>query len=335
MINIEVFNDNKSEIIIDQFKSLILQENFLRPNSFSLVLNFKYKYIIKPDTYFLIENKFYYVDRVESDGLNIRIAGKGLAQLADRQIIKGTFIKSAKPTIICKELCNNYVTYFDNQCIVSSPDITETIQYQKSYGNILEEVTNLCLTYDFGFVEEPTNLLMPSCKLIFHSGNDVSANVEFSVFNDNLIAENYENINYNYKNVAYVYGEGEGTARKNVIVNDHITGLNRRELYVDARDLQQGNLTDAAYLNLLRMRGRQKLAEYQKSFKIEGFIDINDELFKYGIDYKVGDFISVNSKKFNLKRKQRLISMVRTWDRAGFHMDPVFDFDAPIIFLRR
>lgn len=66
-----------------------------------------------------------------------------------------------------------------------------------------------------------------------------------------------------WRNYAYVLGEGEGAARVQVIV-DQTAGGPRRELYVDASDLQRGEMTLAAYQAQLAARGAAKLAEFRR-----------------------------------------------------------------------
>lgn len=66
-----------------------------------------------------------------------------------------------------------------------------------------------------------------------------------------------------WRNYAYVLGEGEGAARRQVEVDQ--TGTDERlELYVDASDLQQGALTNTQYDALLAARGAAKLAESRR-----------------------------------------------------------------------
>lgn len=101
-----------------------------------------------------------------------------------------------------------------------------------------------------------------------------------------------------YKNFAYVAGEGEGSAR--VIVEVDLRSSadeERREVYVDARDLQSTYQDDAGdehtytadqYRALLRQRGLEKLAEYQKIETVNGDVDPNANL-TYGVDFDLGD----------------------------------------------
>lgn len=78
------------------------------------------------------------------------------------------------------------------------------------------------------------------------------------------VARRFERNIADWCNFAYVLGEGEGDARVQVTV-DETDGAARRELYVDARDLQRtidGVTTPLAdYQALLAQRGREKLAE--------------------------------------------------------------------------
>ena len=61
----------------------------------------------------------------------------------------------------------------------------------------------------------------------------------FSRDYDNLYNQEYTDDVNNLRTTALVAGEGEGADREIVVVNDNYSGLDRYELYVDARDLQQ------------------------------------------------------------------------------------------------
>lgn len=69
-------------------------------------------------------------------------------------------------------------------------------------------------------------------------------------------------------NYAYVLGEGEGSERVQVTV-DQRAGAELRELYVDARDLQRDDLTLEQYQDVLRARGAEKLAEARRLDYVE------------------------------------------------------------------
>lgn len=97
----------------------------------------------------------------------------------------------------------------------------------------------------------------------------------------------------NYRNVAVVAGEGEGSARVFEVVDKAEAGEQKRHLWVDARDLQQE--TDESiddYRLKLRQRGLEKLAETVKIVNIEIEIE-DDEAQQIGTEYDIGDIVTV------------------------------------------
>ena len=93
-------------------------------------------------------------------------------------------------------------------------------------------------------------------------------------------------------------------------MNEGFSGLDRKELYVDARDLQstidETTLTTEQYNNLLTTRGNEKLSEKQAILLLDGDVNINSELYKYGTDYNLGDKVSVYSERFRVSTVKTL-----------------------------
>lgn len=113
-----------------------------------------------------------------------------------------------------------------------------------------------------------------------------------------------------FKNVAYVAGAGEGTARKYVIVGD-TTGIDRYELWVDARDLQQeytddsGNnvtLTNAQYTEVLKSRGLSKLNEHLRAKSFNGEVDPAN----FRTEFYLGDIVSCRSERYGYRIDARI-----------------------------
>lgn len=141
-----------------------------------------------------------------------------------------------------------------------------------------------------------------------------------------------------FKNVAIVAGEGEGSARTvRTVALGNVTGENRRELYVDARDIQREyqqatfagydekgqpiytyetkTYTNAQYNALLDARGREKLAEHLKDFSIT--CDIVQNNIEFGTDYLLGDRMPVNLKDYGIKASAALSSANRIYEKEG------------------
>lgn len=332
---IEVFNDGKSVHLLDSWERLKITENWYSTNAFELDIGYSKDLIrmIIPETVLLIEGLFYYVDRVKSDGNKITISGRSLGHRINRRIIKHNYKRQGRPAFIAYDLIRSYVEFMN---VVQPSSFGNSIRYQDSYGNVLESVEALCETYDFGFVENPKTIYEPSVEISFVEGRDVSDVVEFSTHFENLMGDNYENSTYDEANMAYVFGEGEGADRKMVLINNNLTGLARKELYVDARDIQSKDgsttLTPAQYEAELIQRGLEKLSARSKILTLDGTIDVNDKLYTLGKDYRLGDIVTIRSEKFNLRKKQRITKLEKTWDKEGFHLDPVFGKEAPTIF---
>jgi hypothetical protein len=141
----------------------------------------------------------------------------------------------------------------------------------------------------------------------------------------------YDRDESEYKNYAYVAGEGEGAARKKVEV-DIRTDPNeeRREIYVDARDLQQTtdehSYTDAQYLDLLRQRGKEKLAEYDLIETVSSNIETLANLV-YGVDYDLGDRCTYQNLDVGIECTKRITEIEEVYEGAKVTLNITFGTD--------
>lgn len=137
-------------------------------------------------------------------------------------------------------------------------------------------------------------------------------------------------------NFAYVAGEGEGSAR--VIVEVDLRSSadeERRELYVDARDLQSTYQDDAGdehtytadqYKALLRQRGLEKLAEYQKIETVNGDVDPNANL-TYGVDFDLGDLCTYRYADVGIETTKRITEIQEVYEGSKQTLSVVFGND--------
>lgn len=348
-MEIEVFkpiNNNyeyESIDIIDTFNHLQTIERFKSYNDFELKVALNRKYIenLRPETILLIDDVFYFIDDVDGQDYDLMIQGKSLVAKSKGRIIDTNYNRQARPEIIGYDLLNHFVVNPTADGLkvkfLSLSNVlnlgTPSIRYQNSYGEVMESIEELCTTYGYGFIESPSGIYNPSSRIEFVAVDDVSDVVEFSVENENLLGESYKNNNFDEANVAIVLGEGEGSERRRVVVNNHIVGLERKEIYVDARDIQSEvddvQLSNAEYDQLLRERGIAKLAERNKVLALESEINTRDQLFIYGEDYGLGSRVSVKSSKYQLKYKAVIESVTKTWDSTGHYIEPQFGDRTP------
>lgn len=182
-------------------------------------------------------------------------------------------------------------------------------------------------------------------KFIFHTwqGTNRSAqqstnpHVIFSKDRENVLTQDYVESDSDYKNVAIVAGEGEGTARTYVTVNDEISGFERLETFVDARDLQstyrdennqEVTLTTTEYQEILTERGKNKLTEYQRIITFESEVDLYSNGV-YGVDYFLGDKVSVKNDELGIILHTRIISANEKTTREGTTLQVSFGSNVP------
>ena len=115
------------------------------------------------------------------------------------------------------------------------------------------------------------------------------------------------------------------------------TGFQRRDLYIDARDLQSDSdpdnpLTEEEYTAVLTARGREKLAENQlvRSFSAE--IKTYDPTYIYGEDFFLGDTITVTDERLGLTVDAVVQGAERTVSAQGETLTLTLGFGPPTIY---
>ncbi len=133
-----------------------------------------------------------------------------------------------------------------------------------------------------------------------------------------------------YKNFAFVAGEGEGAGRTVVTVDLREPGEERKELYVDARDLQQDNCrgADAAetYRAQLIQRGKEKLAEYRRVETISSNIDYRANL-AYRKDFDLGDYCTYINTETDISTDKRITEITETYEGGVAGLSVTFGTD--------
>lgn len=205
---------------------------------------------------------------------------------------------------------------------------TERMEMQVTGDNLLEVVTKLCKTYGYGFkitLDEKRQFVFQLYKGTDRSYNQTeNPYVIFSPDFDNLLTVDYSADKSNYKNVALVAGEGEGTARKTAIVGD-ASGIRRYEYFVDARDLStnNGEISEDTYNVQLTERGIENLSTLGIQELFSGSIapDVN---YAYKQDYNLGDVVQIENE-FGISAAPRIIEIIECEDDNGYSLTPTFD----------
>ena len=263
------------------------------------------------------------------------VVSRGNVEIAVRTLVKNCLITAADAT--------RNVSFIKLGALANLPAIIETStgdngDTQTSYKGLLDYTENLLKTYGYG-----AKLILVNDKNLYYivySGTDRSITTSnpiiFSQEFDNLLNSDYLFNQAQYKNVALCGGAGEGTARKYVLVGGNQTGLNRRETFIDGSSNsetytdEQGQTqtySDSVYLNMLKTTATAGLSELIPNESFKGDIDIVNTYLKYGIDYNLGDIVTVEDNKMNLYKNCRITGVTEVQDDNGYSIKIKFDND--------
>ncbi len=209
---------------------------------------------------------------------------------------------------------------------------TQTINKQVTYKNLLEEVENLALVGELGLKVEYENeqLVFKMYEGIDRTTNQsINSPAIFAREFENVLTQEYEESTRNLKNTALIAGEGEGAARILTTIENG-TGKDRFELYVDARDLQQEEMTAQEYEVVLQSRGQSNLAEYTESGAFESEVDTNSNL-TYKKDFDLGDKVTCLNKKWNIILHTRITEVKEIYENDGFKLEITFGNRTPTL----
>ena len=273
-----------------------------------------------------------------SNGDTLEVKGTSIEKILDRRIVWNQTNSRSSET--AEDFIRRIV---DENCINPSdqarkmPDLilgerkgfTEKIDKQVTGDSVLKVVSEICIAYGYGF----KITLNDSKKLVFelYKGTDRSYEqsenpvVEFSPSFGNLIESEYIFDKSNYRNIALVGGEGEGTERKyHTVGNNAVTGLDRYEMFVDARDIStnNGEIADSEYLLLLAEKGYEVLAENSYTESFEGSVETK-RLYIYKEHYQMCDIIQTKNK-YGISATARIVGIIESENKNGYHVVPTF-----------
>ena len=294
----------------------------------------------------------------------ITASGREAKQIVDRRIIKEAAILNKDANLVREiktKLFDKNLTIDDEE----NPRKIKGFVFVDTSDTIIKKVENETqVTYDnlFDYTEEVYIKYGIGAKLRFnrntkemlytiYEGEDRSNTLVFSRGNENLLSTNYIEDWTEYKTCALVGGEekeynethpttGEVintyTTRAMLDITDNNEDIDKREVYVDARDLQseyeektlndQGvEITntryydDATYNAMLKERGLEKLAsENNKKIEFTGEIDVTNDRYKFNLDYYLGDIVKIRDDDFGTEILVRVSKFIKVQNDEGY-----------------
>lgn len=331
--------------VLEDYMSMIWTPRFYTTGDFEICTNITEQaidfikigyYVIRADD----ENVGIIEDvniQVNDDGAEILVAtGRFLGSILERRIV-------AQQTQFTNQTVGAVIFGLIDQNIIN-PTITERaipnfilgegetlgpeITKQITGDNIMNAISELCQTYSLGF----KITLNDDNQFVFdlYEGTDrsydQSANpyVIFSPDYDNVMSLQYEENYQGVKTNVLVAGEGEGLDRKTTWVGNSATaGLERYEVYKDARDLSSNNgeIPEATYMEQLAERGQEDLVTFTTAFT--GEVDFSG--IEYRKDVNLGDIVTIENKRWGVSMNCRLVEIIESVDETGaYTINPTF-----------
>lgn len=300
-INLYDENLHRIAIIDERFVSCLWSEGYNTTENFTLELQEteEYKKKLKSDCYVGRNDRktLMVIKTVEIANNKIIASGKQATQVLDDVAFIGTINEGSKIDSSIEKAYNNS-NKFKNVEIVSS-GLSETYKHQISNKHFLKLCETMCQSEDIGFRSVKNN---GTINIEFYKPEQ-KPNLLFSQKFGNLSIDSIKLSTSVFKNYAIVLGEGEGENRIRVDV-DQTNGNERRELIVDAKDIQkEENETVESYNQRLMARGAEKLLECQKILNVAFMPFAKD----FGTKYDLGDILTVLLPEYGIKLQSRVV----------------------------
>ncbi|MDO4292058.1 MAG: siphovirus ReqiPepy6 Gp37-like family protein [Eubacteriales bacterium] len=339
----------ESVAVVDVFESCIWTDRYRQCGDFEIYtpMDVSLLAFLKPDYYLWSQDSEHTMIietlNIETDtenGAHLKVEGRSLESILDRRIIWGQKVlkgnlqdeieKLLNETIISPSIAERKISNFVFQK-TDDPTITAlTIDAQYTGDILYDVIKNLCEDNKIGFkiVLNDQNEFVFSLYTGKNRSYDQIENpyVIFSPSYENIINSNYLESKKSLKNVTLVAGEGEGASRRTTIVGSG-KGLERRELFTDARDISSdtgdNHLSDSEYMNQLVQRGKENLSENIATKTFEGEVEAT-QMFKYNSDFFIGDIVQIENE-YGHTGKAYISEFIMSQDKNEISNYPTFE----------
>ncbi len=265
-----------------------------------------------------------HIELSQTDKEIITVSGRFATILLARRIIWGTeTLNGNLPACVQTLLDHHILDPADanrkiNFVSFAAPPISVSINTQISYRNLMHAVTGLCDAANVGIktvfspVERDFAITLYECAV---------SQAVFSREYENLTEQTYIQSHVDYADTALIGGEGEGMNRTFVSIIG-ASGEQRREVFVDAKDLRQEDF-GSGYADALIFRGQSRLSELAMVQSFDAAVNPHGNL-KYKEDFDLGQLVQVLSKKWGVALAARITELEESYDRDGQSLNIVF-----------
>ena len=384
-MRLEVFDFELNRLgLIEIYSSINYTLKFIDVGSFELkcAINEQNVKLIQKNRFLWIEDEvcgiIQYISSSTDDG-TITAKGKLAKEMLNWRWVYPCFVKTGEPAALAESIVNIHcvnpseskrkmrgLVIGNAGYVINKPHIT----YQKTGDTVLTSVQNISTANNLGFEiyfnprnVNPFKFVMLEGKDRTIGNKDGNKPVVFSRDFENIVSGSYEYNDDSFRNVALVAGEvtdgsnNENAARTFLVVDqagsENVSSFYRKELYVDARDLQseyseevttkddEGNditetvqkkMTEQEYNATLSNRGFEKMGEtlVEESYESQIRTDART-IYQFGKDYTYGDYVTVIDKSLGIMLNVQITEMQIVYDANGYDYIPTFGNSVPTI----
>lgn len=384
-MRLEVFDFELNRLgLIEIYSSINYTLKFIDVGSFELkcAINEQNVKLIQKNRFLWIEDEvcgiIQYISSSTDDG-TITVKGKLAKEMLNWRWVYPCFVKTGEPAALAESIVNIHcvnpsepkrkmrgLVIGNAGYVINKPHIT----YQKTGDTVLTSVQNISTANNLGFEiyfnprnVNPFKFVMLEGKDRTIGNKDGNKPVVFSRDFENILSGSYEYNDDSFRNVALVAGEvidgsnNENAARTFLVVDqagsENVSSFYRKELYVDARDLQseyseeattkddEGNditetvqkkMTEQEYNATLFNRGFEKMGEtlVEESYESQIRTDART-IYQFGKDYTYGDYVTVIDKSLGIMLNVQITEMQIVYDANGYDYIPTFGNSVPTI----
>ncbi len=257
------------------------------------------------------------VERMEITRDKIILSGRLETKKMSKKVVRKLIVNKAVPLVMAEAFGSPGL----GRPTQNDSSVTQKANVQWRWNTLLDVEMSLARAYNIGFYQRENTLYL-------YDGIDRSVNQTENrpiVFLDeDLIEPSWILDDSDHYDYAYIAGEGEGDDR--IYTMAGIGGED--ELYVDARDLTQGEQTKDEYILQLSQRGLEALAEHVSVDVFEASISAGSQ-YQYGKDYGLGDVVTLQMSNWGKRQDFRITEVEEVWENGTKTTYPVFGNPLP------
>ena len=318
--------------------------------------------------------KNFIINEDVEEGDHLTVTGKELKFILNQRIVwTQANLTGTVEAGIRKLINDNAIAPVDSVRVIPNlvlgavAGFTDTIEKQLTGDKLDEAIVEICKTYNYGweiFIYNSTMVFIIYKGLDRSYGQTDRPYVVFSESFDNVLESGYELNSESYANATRIGGEGEGLDRIYATVGDTISGLDRYEVFTDARDISRNQPASSGsamtnedienainFTNVATTYAVETVEDSESDGEItldlptylallrergnenlaglsmtEGFSGevVTEGSFTYGVDFYLGDTVSIKNK-YGITKNVMVLSAIESVDDSGTKLVPQFN----------